>query len=54
DLNVAQFRVTIPPCAEKVEKDGDGVLKLSPWLYPPVDALEVPIIYDLGGFRYRY
>lgn len=56
DLNISQFRVVIPPCDQAAVADAvsDGVLKLSPLLYPPVDLLDKPIIYNLGEFRWRY
>lgn len=56
DLFRAQFRLTIPPCdqADVVDAVADNALKLNPWLYPPVDEYDVAIIYDLGGFNYRY
>jgi len=56
DLTVSQFRITIPACDRAPVEDAvpDGALKLSPWLYPPVDLFDVPIVYDLGAFNYRY
>jgi hypothetical protein len=56
DLFRAQFRITIPACDQMPVVDAvpDLVLKLNPWLYPPVDVYDVPIIHDLGGFNWRY
>jgi len=53
DLNLAQFRIVIPPCDQEgvVDAVADGALKLSPQLYPPVDEFDVPIIYDMN-WRY--
>ena len=59
DLNLfrSEFTIPIPPCNLKPVSDAvaDNVLKLSPFLYPPVDPItEVPFIYDLSSFRWRY
>lgn len=53
----SEFTIPIPPCNQKPVSDAvaDGVLKLSPWLYPPVDIFDKPIIYDLGyDFNWQY
>jgi hypothetical protein len=58
DLNLvrSEFTIPIPPCDQKPVSDAveDGVLKLSPWLYPPVDLNDVPIVYNLGGFSFHW
>jgi hypothetical protein len=49
------FRFVILPCELREAKDGDGVLKYNPLVYPFEDVFGVPIIHDLGGgFRWRY
>ena len=55
DLTVGYFRFVILPCELREAKDGDGVLKVNPLVYPAEDLFGVPLIYDLGGeFHWRY
>lgn len=59
EMTKATQQLTIPPCNDAGVTDAvaDGSVKLSPWLYPPVDEQGNPIVHTLGilpSFRFRY
>jgi len=54
DFSKSSFRITIPPCGAKPQPGGERSVKLNPNLWPAVDILGDPILYDLSDVQWEF